>query len=104
MSQTTTPKGAAWLLETADPSTILTPERVSDEHRMIGRTAQEFAEKEVVPGIDRLEQKDWSFARHLLRRSGELGLLGVDAPEEYGGVGLDKTASLVVRLPPAVAR
>ena len=48
------------------------------------------------PHIDRLEQKDWSLARQLLTRSGELGLLGVDAPEEFGGVGLDKAAALVV--------
>jgi alkylation response protein AidB-like acyl-CoA dehydrogenase len=88
--------GAAWLLEPGDPASVLTPERLSEEHRLIARTAREFAEKEVVPGIDRLEQKDWAFARALLRRAGELGLLGVDAPEEFGGVGLDKAAALVV--------
>src|SRR5689334_16575094 len=92
----TAAKGAAWMFEAADPSSVLTPERVSDEHRLIAKTAREFAAKEVVPAIDRLEQKDWGFARQLLRRSGELGLLGVDAPEEYGGVGLDKSASLIV--------
>ena len=75
---------------------MLTPERLSDEHRLIGQTAREFAEKEVIPAIDRLETKDWAFARHLLQRCGELGLLGVDAPEEYGGIGLDKAAALVV--------
>jgi alkylation response protein AidB-like acyl-CoA dehydrogenase len=89
-------KGAAWLLEPGDASSMLTPERLSDEHRLIAQTAREFAEKEVIPGIDRLETKDWAFARTLLRRCGELGLLGVDAPEEYGGVGLDKAAALVV--------
>jgi alkylation response protein AidB-like acyl-CoA dehydrogenase len=89
-------KGAAWLLESSDPACVLTPERLSDEHRLIAQTAREFAEKEVVPGIDRLEQKDWEFARQLLRRAGELGLLGVDAPEEFGGIGLDKVAALVV--------
>ena len=75
---------------------MLTPERLSDEHRLIAQTAREFAAKEVIPGIERLETKDWAFARHLLRRAGELGLLGVDAPEEFGGVGLDKAAALVV--------
>jgi len=89
-------KGAAWLLEPGDASTMLTPERLSDEHRLIAQTAREFADKEVIPGIDRLETKDWAFARQLLQRSGELGLLGVDAPEEFGGVGLDKAAALVV--------
>ena len=79
-----------------DAASVLTPERLSDEHRLIAQTAREFAEKEVVPGIERLEQKDWAFARQLLQRAGELGLLGVDAPEEFGGVGLDKAAALVV--------
>jgi alkylation response protein AidB-like acyl-CoA dehydrogenase len=89
-------KGGAWLLEPGDAASVLTPERLSSEHRLIAQTAREFAEQEVIPGIDRLEQQDWTFARHLLRRAGELGLLGVDAPEEYGGVGLDKAAALIV--------
>jgi alkylation response protein AidB-like acyl-CoA dehydrogenase len=89
-------KGAAWLLESTDPACVLTPERISEEHRLIAQTAREFAEKEVVPAIDRLEAKDWAHARELLRRAGDLGLLGVDAPEEFGGVGLDKVAALVV--------
>jgi alkylation response protein AidB-like acyl-CoA dehydrogenase len=90
------PTGAAWLLEPGDARSMLTPERLSDEHRLIARTAREFAEKEVVPAIDRLEKKDWTCARQLLQRAGELGLLGVDAPEEFGGIGLDKAAALVV--------
>jgi len=89
-------RGGAWLLETGDAGSVLTPERLSDEHRLIAQTSREFAENEVVPAIERLEQKDWNLARHLLKRAGELGLLGVDAPEEFGGVGLDKTAALVV--------
>jgi alkylation response protein AidB-like acyl-CoA dehydrogenase len=96
VSTVRTHKGAAWLLEAGDAATVLTPERLSDDHRLIARTAREFTAKEIIPGIQRLEQKDWGLARHLLRRSGELGLLGVDAPEEYGGVGLDKAAALVV--------
>lgn len=89
-------KGAAWLLEPGDSASMLTPERLSPEYRMIAQTAREFAAKEVVPAIEGLERKDWDLARRLLRRSGELGLLGVDVPEEFGGVGLDKAAALVV--------
>jgi len=89
-------KGAAWLLEPGDARSVFTPERLSDEHRLIAQTAREFAEKEVVPAIDRLEKKDWVLARQLLQRAGDLGLLGVDAPEEFGGVGLDKAAALIV--------
>ena len=95
-TQASTVKGAAWLLERGDPAAVLTPERLSDEHRLIAQTAREFSEKEVVPNIAALEKKDWDLARRLLRRAGDLGLLGVDAPEEFGGVGLDKAAALVV--------
>ena len=96
MTLLTAAKGAGWLLEPGDPASLLTPERLSDEHRLIARTAREFVAKELVPSLERLEQKDWKLARTLLRRAGELGLLGVDAPEEFGGVGLDKAAALVV--------
>ena len=87
-------RGGAWLLE--GPARIFTPEQMSDEHRMIARTTEEFAETEVLPALDALEQKDWALARKLLKRCGELGLLGVNVPEAYGGVELDKVSSLVV--------
>ena len=95
---TTTPilRGGEWLLQAADADSVFTPERLTEEHRLIARTAQEFVENEVLPVLDQLEQKDWSLARKLVRRGGDLGLLGVDAPEAYGGVDLDKVSSLVV--------
>ena len=96
MSTTAASKGASWLVESHDAASVLTPERLSDEHRLIAQTAREFTAKEVIPAIGQLEQKDWKLARRLLARAGELGLLGVDVPEEFGGVGLDKAASLVV--------
>jgi alkylation response protein AidB-like acyl-CoA dehydrogenase len=92
---TTTVKGGAWLLEEpTDP--IFTPEQLTDEHRLMARTTDEFMNAEVLPHLGRLEQKDWAFARSLIQRCGELGLLGVDAPEEYGGLALDKISSIVV--------
>jgi alkylation response protein AidB-like acyl-CoA dehydrogenase len=75
---------------------VLTPEKLTDEQRLIGATTQQFVEQEVLPALDRLEQHDWSVARQLIGRCGELGLLGVDVPEDYGGVDLDKVTSLLV--------
>jgi alkylation response protein AidB-like acyl-CoA dehydrogenase len=69
---------------------------LTEEHRLIGRTADEFVAAEVYPALDRLEQKEWTLARSLVSRCGELGLLGTDVPEEFGGVGLDKVTSVVV--------
>src|SRR3989442_755763 len=95
-TETSILRGGAWLLEPSDADTVFTPERLTEEHRLIGQTADEFVEKEVLPVLDRLEQKDWTLARELVKRGGELGLLGLDVPESYGGVQLDKVASLVV--------
>jgi len=86
MSTITTPvaarRGADWLLESTEPQDVFTPERLSDEHRLIARTATEFLEKEVLPAIGRLETKDWALARALVKRAGDLGLLGTDVPDE----------------------
>jgi alkylation response protein AidB-like acyl-CoA dehydrogenase len=88
-------KGGEWLIA-ATPDAILTPENLSEEHRLIGQMANEFVAKEVVPALDQLEEKNWTLARQLIRRCGELGLLGVDVPETYGGAALDKVSSVVV--------
>jgi alkylation response protein AidB-like acyl-CoA dehydrogenase len=88
-------KGGSWLIDDTPPDAVFTPERLSDEHRLIAQTADEFVTSEVLPALERLEQKDWTLARALVRRSGELGLLGTDVPESLGGVELDKAASIV---------
>jgi alkylation response protein AidB-like acyl-CoA dehydrogenase len=89
-------RGGEWLLQPSSSDGVFTPERLTDEHRLIAQTAQEFVDNEVLPKLDQLEQKDWALARSLVKRGGDLGLLGVDVPEAYGGVGLDKVTSLVV--------
>jgi alkylation response protein AidB-like acyl-CoA dehydrogenase len=92
-----TARGGAWLIEETDPSSVMTPEKVSDEHRLIGQTAAEFMEGEVWPVRERLEQtKDWSINRELIRKCGALGLLGTNVSETYGGVDLDKISTLIV--------
>jgi alkylation response protein AidB-like acyl-CoA dehydrogenase len=90
----TATRGGRWLLEA--PGDIFTWEALSDEHRLIVRTASEFADKEVLPAVEQMERKDWALVRALLGRAGELGLLGVDVAESYGGVALDKVSSLIV--------
>ncbi|MDQ1347917.1 MAG: hypothetical protein QG573_1291 [Acidobacteriota bacterium] len=95
MTTTMTTRGGAWLIEEATEPHF-TPERLSDEHRLIRQTAEEFVASEVLTVLDQLEQKDWTLARALVRRSGDLGLLGTDVTEAYGGVELDKVASIVV--------
>jgi alkylation response protein AidB-like acyl-CoA dehydrogenase len=89
-------RGGAWLVEKVAPGAIFAVEKFSDEHRLIARTADDFMRHEVAPALERLEQKDWSLARSLVRRCGELGLIGTDVPESYGGVELDKVSSVIV--------
>ena len=75
---------------------MFTPERLTEEHRLIAKTTRDFVRDEVLPQIDQLETKDWGLARQLLRRCGDLGLLGTDVAEIYGGLQLDKVTSMVV--------
>jgi alkylation response protein AidB-like acyl-CoA dehydrogenase len=89
-------KGGAWLIEETDPATVMTPDQLTEEHRLIGQTASEFVEQEVLPVAERLEQKDWALNRELVAKCGALGLFGTNLPEQYGGVDLDKIATLVV--------
>ncbi len=96
MATLTTARGGAWLIEDTPATASFTPEQFSDEHRLIAQTADEFMTNEVLPAVERLEQKDWDLARRLVGRAGELGLLGTDVPESLGGVGLDKIASIIV--------
>ncbi len=89
--------GGSWLLdEPPPPSGIFTPEKLTDEHRLMAQTTDEFVDGEVLPQLDRLEGKDWDLARALIRRCGDIGLLGLSVPEQYGGLDLDKVSSLVV--------
>src|SRR3981189_1278362 len=89
-------RGGEFLIHSTDAESVFTPERLTEEHRLIGRTAQEFVDNEVLPKLDQLETKDWVLARERVKVGADLGLLGVDVPEAYGGLGLDKVTSLVV--------
>src|SRR5580765_787137 len=89
-------RGGGWLLEPTTADSVMTPERLTEEQRLIGQTTDRFVAQEVVPQLEKLEQHDWSLARQLIRRCAELDLLGIDVAEEYGGVNLDKITSLVV--------
>ncbi len=88
--------GADWLFRDTDPADVFTPERLSEEHRLIAQTAAEFVTNEVAPALPELEKKNWKVARDLVARAGGLGLIGVDVPEDVGGVGSDKAAAVVV--------
>jgi alkylation response protein AidB-like acyl-CoA dehydrogenase len=98
MSNTTEKEivGGSFLIEDISAADIYTPEDFSEEHLMIAKTTEDFVAKEVVPQLDKMEEHDFEVSRKLLTKAGELGLLGADVPEEYGGLGLDKISSSLI--------
>ncbi len=88
--------GGEFLITDVAPDEVFTPEDFSDEHKMIYETAKDFVAKEIEPHIDELEEKNPELVMEILGKAGELGLLGTDVPEEYGGLGLDKVSTTVV--------
>ncbi|HUK29571.1 MAG TPA: acyl-CoA dehydrogenase family protein [Candidatus Acidoferrum sp.] len=89
-------KGGGFLLEKAGPADVFTPADVSDDARLIGQTAEEFVMKEVLPLVKDLEEKKPGLMVQLLKKAGELGLLGAGVPEQYGGAGLDKVSTTML--------
>jgi len=88
--------GGSFLIEERTPAEVFTPEDFTEQHLLIAQTAEEFANKEIVPNIEKLEQKDFPLLRELVRKAGELGLSGADVPEQYGGMELDKVTSALI--------
>ena len=86
-------KGGSFLLESPLPQEIFTPADLSDDQKLIGQTAEEFVVKEVLPVVKDLENKKAGLMAELIRKGGEVGLMGGGVPEEYGGAGLDKIAT-----------
>lgn len=100
MAAATTPSqkiaGGSFLLETRQPCEVFTPEDFNEQHQMILQTADEFAAQEILPNADKIEHKDFSVSRELIRKAAELGLSSVDIPEAYGGMEMDKVTSCIV--------
>src|SRR6202162_3198613 len=89
-------RGGGFLIEERAPEEVFTPEDFSEQHLLIAQTAEEFATKEIVPNSENMEHKNFTITRELVRKAGELGLSGVDVPEQYGGMQLDKVTSAIV--------
>ncbi|HEY6263407.1 MAG TPA: acyl-CoA dehydrogenase family protein [Candidatus Acidoferrum sp.] len=89
-------KGGSFLLESPQPGDVFTPADLTDDQRLIGQTAEEFVLKEVFPFIKDLENKKPGLMPELVKKGGEVGLMGGGVPEEYGGAGLDKIATTVL--------
>ena len=89
-------RGGAFLITSSRPEDIFTPADLSDDQRLIGQTAEEFVTKELLPEIPALEQHKEGLMAKMLKKAGEIGLLGGAIPEAYGGSGLDKVSATVL--------
>lgn len=89
-------KGGSFVIDDIAPDAIVTPEDFSEEQRMMMDTTRDYVEGEVLPNDEALEKLNYDLTVKLMRKAGELGLLGADIPEEYGGLGLDKVSSTLI--------
>src|SRR5437667_24743 len=89
-------KGGSFLLESPQPGDVFTPADLTDDQKLIGQTAEEFVLKEVFPIIKDLENKKPGLMPQLVKKGGEVGLMGGGVPEEFGGAGLDKISTTVL--------
>jgi len=100
MATTAIPKskilGGSFLLEERQTADVFTPEDFSEQHQMIGQTAEEFAVNEILPQAEKIEHKEYSISRDLLKKAGDLGLSGVEIPEAYGGLEMDKVTAAII--------
>jgi alkylation response protein AidB-like acyl-CoA dehydrogenase len=100
MATTAIPKtrisGGSFLLEERQTADVFTPEDFSEQQQMIGQTTEEFAVNEILPQAEKIEHKDYSVSRDLLKKAGDLGLSAAEIPEAYGGLELDKVTAAII--------
>ena len=89
-------KGGEFLIKDTHAEDIFIPENWSEEQQMIAQTTQDFLNAEVHPHLDRIDKLEPGLMPSLLDKAGELGLMGVSVPEEYGGFGKDFNTSMLV--------
>ncbi|MFC6333688.1 acyl-CoA dehydrogenase family protein [Paenibacillus septentrionalis] len=88
--------GGSFILDETDFNQVVTPEDFTEEHRMIAETTEQFLQGAVLPRDEEIEKLNYELTVDLIRQAGELGLLGAEVPEAYGGLGLDKLSSTLI--------
>jgi alkylation response protein AidB-like acyl-CoA dehydrogenase len=96
VSRVVAARGGSFLIETRTPAEVFTPEDLNEEQRQMAATVAQFAHDEVLPATADIDAKKPGVLPGLLRKAAELGFTSVDIPEEYGGLGMDKTTSAII--------
>jgi alkylation response protein AidB-like acyl-CoA dehydrogenase len=89
-------KGGEFLIRETQAEEVFIPEEFNEEQKMMAQACQDFIEKEVNPNVERMENMETGFMPSLLDKAGELGLLGISIPEQYGGLGMNFVTSLLI--------
>ena len=89
-------RGGRFIVSPIGSDSVFTREKFSEDHKMFETAALEFAEKSIFPLREKLESHSREATMDMFKQMGELGFLGVDTPEAYGGLGLDKTTACIV--------
>ncbi|MDN3723701.1 acyl-CoA dehydrogenase family protein [Aequorivita sp. SDUM287046] len=89
-------RGGQFLVKETKAEDVFTPEDFSEEQKMMRDSVKEFVDREIVPKKERFEHKDYALTEEIMRKAGELGLLGVVVPEEYGGLGMGFVTTMLV--------
>lgn len=89
-------KGGGFLLAEVTPDQVFVPEELNEDHLQLKTMAHNFVEKEIAPKIEKIEEQEDGLMKEFLHQAGELGLLGLEVPEEFGGSGMDKFSTVVV--------
>lgn len=89
-------RGGQFIVRETDAKDVFTPEDFTEEQRMMRDSVKEFIDKEVMPKKPQFEKKDYALTEDVMRKAGELGLLGIAVPEEYDGMGMDFVTTMLV--------
>jgi alkylation response protein AidB-like acyl-CoA dehydrogenase len=95
-SKTNVLKGGAFLVDESSLASVFIPELFSEEQLMIKSMVQDFAEQELLPAREKIEALEGNISAEMLRKAGELGLLGAHMPEAYGGMELDMPTNTLI--------
>ena len=92
-------KGGEFLIKDATPQDIFIPEELNEEQLMIKQMTKDFVDTEVLPNLDRIDAHEEGLMPSLLTKAGEIGILGLPIPEQYGGFNKDfNTISVVTEM------
>ncbi len=88
--------GGSFLLEDHQLDNVFTPEDFNEDQQMVAKLAEEFGTNEILPLAEKMEHKDWSVSRELLKKAAEMGLTNADIPADFGGSDMDKVSSAII--------